>query len=335
MNLRLGRRWSSLLHGVGRLGDSVQERVVTLGRATLLGGVEFCVVDELHERLFHLGVLFEAEEAGIAREFCPASSERFGAGLVGLGEGIGLECRGQQRGCGGFDWSCRYRGGVGGDGSLAGVEALAGDGDVVQYTQGAFADGEIGGWVECEDPRGGGLHVSDGGLDGGWLGDELARVESAVQIAEGNGELAELVGCAPGTGEGLPGGFALFGKVAVDLEGVSGAFAILEHASYLEQHRGLVGRIAGRDEQLVAGAGELVDGDEVLGELEANIAPTLVAVAFPGAVDGGLVVVDGLGLKFLAGGESGELEVDDAAAGLGVAKGREVGDGLVGFARLG
>ena len=64
-------------------------------------------------------------------------------------------------------------------------------------------------------------------------------------------------------------------------------------------------------------------------QLEAHVAAALVAVAFPGAVEGGLIVVDGQGLVILPCSETREMEIDDAVAGFGLEQSVEVGDGLV------
>lgn len=199
----------------------------------------------------------------------------------------------------------------------------------MQDTPGPFANGEVGGWIKGEDLRRGGLHGANGRLLRCRLSAEGARVEGAIEILQREHELAQLIGRAARTGEGLPGGFALLGQGAVDLQGVRGALALFEHAGNLKENGRLIGSVACRDEELGAGASEVVPGDEVLRQLEADIAAAVVAVAFPGAVEGGLVVVDGEGLLILAGGQAGELQIDDAASGFGVAEGVEIGDGLV------
>lgn len=89
---------SSLLHRVGRLGDSVEQGIVALRRTAPGGGIQFRVVDQLHERLFHLRVLLQAEEAWIFRHLGPPGGETLRADLIGLLERIGLNGRRQQRG---------------------------------------------------------------------------------------------------------------------------------------------------------------------------------------------------------------------------------------------
>ena len=147
--------------------------------------------------------------------------------------------------------------------------------------------------------------------------------------------LVEVAGFVFEAGGGCEGGLVLRilrKHLLVVGEGVAGGAGLLEKWGEGEGESGVVRCVAAGDEEFGAGAAEVVPGEEVTREFEADFSSAHGPVALPGAVDGGAVVVDG-GLRvFLFCGEAGEAEINEAVAGFGLPEAEEVVVGLFGVA---
>ena len=98
----------------------------------------------------------------------------------------------------------------------------------------------------------------------------------------------------PAPSRAAKGGSRRAARRPIDAEGVLRSIRLLEEAGNFELDGGIIGRIAGSDQELGARGIVFVPGDEVSRHFQADFAAAIVAVALPGAVERGLVVENGL-----------------------------------------
>jgi hypothetical protein len=148
--------------------------------------------------------------------------------------------------------------------------------------------------------------------------------QSATQVILGEAIHPEAKRGSACTFERSQGRLTTRSQGAIDAEGVLCSVRLLEQAGDGELDCGVVGRIAGSDQELGTGFAVFAAGDEVASHLKANLAAAIVAVTLPGAIESGLVMEDGLTLVALLDGKASQLQVDGAIARRGFPEGGEV-----------
>ncbi|ACO34365.1 hypothetical protein ACP_0084 [Acidobacterium capsulatum ATCC 51196] len=338
---------SSLLHHVGRLRNRVQQRVVALRSSAAIGCVFLGVIHQLHQHLLHLGVLLQIKQPQLLGNLCPAGRQRLGRGLrrrVHIRhrqhrrrreQRLCLGCRARQRihrkastcNLGSVDGRGSQR--LQRNRSLAVLKAVAGDAHILKHARRALANRQIIGGIQRQQLLGCLQLLLNHRLLGLRLLPEGVCIRCAVKVIVRQGKFAQLVGRASGPGQRCPGRIAAVRQAAINIECIGRTLALLQQSGNLQLQGRLVGRISGRDQQFGARVRELVDLDEVLGHFQAHIAPPLVAVALPGAVQCRLIIVDGLRLLVLPHGQPRQLQIHNAAARFLVPQGVEVGHRLL------
>lgn len=293
-----------LFHGGRVLGDAQQESVISGRRATNLGGESFGVPDELGDGLFHRGLLFELTPRELGWELIPARNQ---AGKLWGSSGIGTGAIGEPLP----------------GGSLNGEDTL-----------GAVPGGEVEGGIKQKDVLRGVEHIACGHF---FIFRDLGVQrggQSAPQGVGGNTIHAKGEGSTASTEESCDRRIAKCGDGTVEAKGILNGSGLFQQAGDFELDGGVVGRIAGSDEELGARWIEFATGNEVARQFEANLAAAVVSIALPGTVERRLVVEEGLGFVALFCSEASQLEVDGAVAGRGFPESGEVDGRFLGLARV-
>ena len=195
-------------------------------------------------------------------------------------------------------------------GGHAGLEAVAGglegpDDDSVAFGErDAAAKG-----VHLEDKFGGFQQGGEAGVFGG-LG------EGGTEVARGLGITGEFEGRLAGAGEG--GGVAGVGAQGgpVGRESILVILNAEEEIAEAQALGGFVAKGGGEGDQLGLRLALGVDAEQVVDEFEARLAAHGFLLGRPDAVDGVVVVAEGLLDVLVAGGYPGEFEVDESVFGL-------------------
>ena len=277
--------------------------------------MRFGVADELGDVVFEGGVTLEGALVELGRGGSPAGFQD-------------LERRGGWCGDG---RRCRVGGELGSAGLQAGLGDLGGEEDVV----GAFGGGQETGEGELGDAMGVGGEGGEVLVVGEFGGDSGLVLSGLGEELVGLRVVAERVGEPAGFGEYVALMRLLLEGFGVEVEGVGGIADGGEMVPEEDVRGGCFGHVAGGDEDFVAGGCPAARGGKVVGQFEADFATALGAITLPIAKDGGAVVVDGFLRIALFAGETGELEVDEAIAGAGLAQVEEVVVGLFEMAGVG